>query len=546
MRESSQPARFARNPAVFVLWVFAVFITGSLFGFGVNLAVGNPSEPTQDDVSVPPVINPANSGTAELERFDIKTDPHKREVRVQLYSRSGLPSPIVDRSGKRVSITLPNTHLGRSLVENGLPVVADNHNILVGRALPGQDHQAQIVIPSLPNRHYKVVVDVRPAPEHPAAEPQPPVLMLGQADTQNSPVSDNNPDSVPLRPRAGNTGLEPRAVVTPGANSAESIIHLPAMPTVIKPWSKLRPVLNLSPAQTANSNAATVQSLGAQPGGPAIISTEGAYQPGAMVWNPYVSGTQANASGGSTPFPDLTANAPRFTSHQDYPATVSVPRLDPLWYLHQLGGNRPAASGSEPALPPRPDSVSAGSGTATSSVPLVEVPDLTKGVTAAQALAAQNSAAKSGAGSITIDQSFITDIKKALHQIPVWVYALLILFFAGIGLFMLLASLVLLQQLWQQTRLALQQRRARKNAPKPHIPTPQELEALQRARAHQHAIAQALQTDLNLEDTPRLNSLSLLKETPHSVREAVSNAGQAKFAARKMNVRMPVSRTALF
>ncbi|MDH4379199.1 MAG: hypothetical protein QE263_04770 [Vampirovibrionales bacterium] len=59
-----------------------------------------------------------------------------------------LPAYDIEPSGNGVSILLKDTHLSDSLRQKGLPVVIDNRNRAIGRAVPGEGNTVKIIIPN--------------------------------------------------------------------------------------------------------------------------------------------------------------------------------------------------------------------------------------------------------------------------------------------------------------------------------------------------------------------------------------------------------------
>ncbi len=109
-------------------------------------------------------ILPATAGAAVLDRFEIETAEDRQNVKVVLYTEGRADYHTV-AAEQGFTIILNDTKLDEALLKNGLPVVIDNQNRFIGRAVPGENNQVKVIIPNLPVDRYTVSVLQKPADE---------------------------------------------------------------------------------------------------------------------------------------------------------------------------------------------------------------------------------------------------------------------------------------------------------------------------------------------------------------------------------------------
>ncbi len=97
-----------------------------------------------------------------LERFEIETSDNN-SVKVILYT-DGRATYHTEAEDKGFSLILDKTRLSEASLRNGLPVVIDNKNRFIGRAVAGAEGQIKIIIPNLPTNQYSVSVLQRSVP----------------------------------------------------------------------------------------------------------------------------------------------------------------------------------------------------------------------------------------------------------------------------------------------------------------------------------------------------------------------------------------------
>ncbi len=100
-----------------------------------------------------------DSASAEervLDRFEIQTS-NDNSVKVILYT-NGRSAYHTEPQDKGFSLVLDNTRLSEASLKSGLPIVIDNKNQFIGRAVSAPDGKIKIIIPNLPVNQYSVSV----------------------------------------------------------------------------------------------------------------------------------------------------------------------------------------------------------------------------------------------------------------------------------------------------------------------------------------------------------------------------------------------------
>lgn len=541
-----------RNTRAVVLGL-GMLTSGVLLGFGVHLAMGDDNNPPDF---------PDRSDAAVLDKFNIQTDTAHKKVEVRLYGQTQGQAAI-QKSGKQLNIELPMTRLSQSLLDNGLPVVIDNSNKFIGRAVPGQNpHQSRIIIPNFPTNDYDVSV-VYQAPNGKtttltrAAAPEQAPLQMMEVTQQPAPqrttsAATSNDDQPDLRPRQAAPAARPSyqappqtavSAITPRPavsgdteNTFEAIAETYKMPGEVarprtaprnatavntaSPWSRMKPV---SVSSNTDTNEETK---------PAAKPASASYP----IWNPYVVQTAPNQAAEAVP--DLTTDGQNFNRiYSSGPS--SMPKPDPLWYLHQLP-SRPTFDGTQSVTP-------------NTTIALTPMPDFSKPIKTLPFPAVKN--AKDDNSSLvaapTVDKSLIATLKQLIHMVPTWVYVVLGLFLLGIGLFTLVAAASILFQLFKPGYGAFQKKlplppsmwQVQRNKYRPPVQKPAAAEIPSPVASSVPRHSNLAVPEVVFDDVPSLNAFRLLKDTPHTMREAVQKSVLLKFPthrprgnARKMPV----------
>jgi hypothetical protein len=449
--------------------------------------------------------NFSTAQSAELDGFAINT--HEKAVTVTLFTDQRVPFT-TEQQGKQYAIILPNTQLSEQQINNGLPVVIDNKNRFIGRAVPTEDGKVKIILPNLPANEYAVSIQQKRAGQSVAAEPTPAIKPRPAVNH----VSSNHFEQV-----ASQFTKPAKLAVSAGTNSLSH--ETPS----------IEPSLKLTPTPSGIMNFQTSS--------------------GGSIWNPYVVKTPAVPAPGSTPYSKYRpVTASRRPAHQPtapepqintvalnefqkkaepgYNALSTLDKAiqttnannapDPLWYLHSLPPSNtttsPADNLNGPALDTTPLTLS----------PAPAVPEKTV-----------EKEPHHGVG---------VGIKEAFASIPKWLLITLGLFLGGIGIFALIGGLVLLRILFSQTR----QQFSAQAIPVYHpsglslyapIPQPDQVPAtgpgIQPIEKQGYASRPNVLSTLAFQDKACFSALDYLKESPNTIRQAVHNTVLVKFPSRK-------------
>ncbi len=434
---------------------------------------------------------PASAFSAELDGFAINTQD--KAVTITLYTDQRVPYT-TEHQGKQFTIILPETQLSQQQVNNGLPVVIDNKNRFIGRAVPTEDGKVKIILPNLPANDYAVSIQQkRPGQTAPAA------------------VSNSAPAAESIKPR-------PAVNPSTGGNFEQVAANFP------KP-ARHGKVANRS----ANLKPAAIR-LSPTPHKVASSAVSG----NGSVWNPYVVKTPSvPAIGNSTysnyqPVPAYQQNhaAPSQAFQPGTPInTVSVaesmannptlgvrqpaPMKDPLWYLHSLPpathGNLPAETLTGPAATEtQPSQVSQKTPATANTTPAS--PKLTLG------------------------------LKEAITALPKWLLITLAVFLGGIGIFTSIGGLVLLRVLFSQAKQQFMPQALFTPGMQQPMATGNDIQGQQPNHTHGkpgYATHPNGMSPLGFQDTAAVSSMDFLKESPGNIAQAVQNAVLVKFPSHK-------------
>lgn len=412
---------------------------------------------------------------AELNGFAINTQDKAVTVTLFTDQRANYTT---EHQGKQFTIVLPNTQLSQEQIDNGLPVVIDNKNRFIGRAVPGEDGKVKIILPNLPANEYSVSVQQK---------------RPGQAAAAHTSIEN----------------LKPRPIVKPaGENRFEQVAA--NFPRPVQP----APVVNHAGPLKLTS-----------------ISTNRANR--GNIWNPYVY----NPSDFSRTANGVTLSRPargvkkvaKSTAPMDFQpepvSTVSVAESlqpaasqapvqpagnkDPLWYLH--------------ALPPANSAVTSGDnlqGLASQALPSAE---------SAKANPAESKPEK-------VERfNLAEEFKAAFKTVPRWLVVTISLFLSGMGLFTLIGGLVLLKILFTQRQPLHPNLPYVAGVVPMYAPPDTSLDfsasLKPRSKASYASHPSYGQASLRFEDKASVQALDYLKQNSASVAQAVQNAALVKFPA---------------
>lgn len=409
---------------------------------------------------------------AELDGFAINTQDKAVTVTLFTDQRANYTT---EHHGKQFTIVLPQTQLSKEQLENGLPVVIDNKNRFIGRAVPTEDGKVKIILPNLPAEDYAVSIQQK---------------RRGQSVSTAKPVES-------LKPR-------PAVKADPESHFEQVASNFP------KPASK--------PAQAANHLRLSPAPQKANRG---------------QVWNPYVyRPTDFQPVASKTVARPPVKKAPRLAVNtQDEPvSTVSVAESvqqafgdqnissqptttgnisDPLWYLHSLPPSGAAQTG---------DTLQ---GPAAQLLPFGQKPATPVQVT--------EKPAPSEIKELT------AEIRKGFQSLPRWLVITVAVFLGGMGLFSLIGGLVLLKLLFNQSRLPFGNNATQNGLPYGVVPLYTAPDAVTGGNTNQSGKTGYASrpsygpTSLQFEDKASIQALDYLKNNASSVTQAVYHSSLVKF-----------------
>ena len=408
---------------------------------------------------------------AELNGFAIQTQDKDKAVTITLFTDQRVQYA-TEHQGKQFTILLPNTQVSPEQMKNGLPVVVDDKNHFIGRAVPAEGGKVKIVLPNLSAGDYAVSIQQK-----------------------RSPLPKTNSDSA----------AKPRSAVNFNASSPfDQAFDLPIAPAShgFPGFSESSESGNLRPASTTPHRVAS---------GPNTRN---------LMWNPYVvkpapvtrehaapdiQPTKAESKPAAMPEAQLQSSGESFDnplSRLAFPAAFSpAPAKDPLLYLHSL-----------PVPAPNP-------------LPVADLKTLAAedAATQAQVKPSESKAPKPSVSPIpassptSYTKGLLRELKLALKSVPQWVFIILAVFMGGLGLFTLAGGLVLLKVLFNQA-----------------VPSVQ-LAGNQPATLSGVSDVSAESKQLNkrqnqvFEDKASISALDYLKRSPDSIPKAVHNTSLLKF-----------------
>lgn len=428
---------------------------------------------------------------AELDGFAINTQD--KAVTITLFTDQRVPYT-TEHQGKQFTIVLPGTQLSQEQIDSGLPVVIDNKNRFIGRAVPTEDGKVKIILPNLPASDYAVSIQQK----------------------RNGQVS-STPASEPAE------SIQPRPAVSQSQNETSQFEKVAAnfpkpakrkVASAPKHINRTTGSVKLSPAPNQPANTA--------------MASNGTLSGNGSMWNPYV----VKHSAVPTIASNNTYNNYRPTTEQqkathsawqgDDPInTISVAESlqgnaalpgmnagnpnaasssDPLWYLHSLP---PASPGSVPA-----DSLQG---------PAQNLPAIVAPGTKTEA-----QPSKPG---ISTTKMLTQGLRDAISAIPRWLLITMAVFLAGIGLFSSIGGLVLLRVLFSHTK---QQLMPNAMYAQGMATQPTGTDSQKSGYASRPGVSQ-----LAFEDKTSVSSLDYLKGSPNNITQAVQNTVLVKFPSHK-------------
>lgn len=490
------------------------------------------------------VIQPSGlSLAAELDGFAINTQ--EKSVTITLFTDQKV-SYTTERQGKQFAIILPGTQLSREQVENGLPVVIDNKNRFIGRAVTADDGKVKIILPNLPANDYTVSVQQKMAVKNnasattaqavPVIKPRPTIHSSASnrfeqvAASFQKPVEQTSRQADEQTSRRATLHLTPSAQTsnTDGGNSS----------TIWNPY-----VVRRSGAKTgtdlAQSRKQSSDSLAS------LKSAYANYRPVSRVKSKLMPATasqsrvssqwddpQSGSNEENIAFSAVSHQPPPLINEPFQAETDKKSGADPLWYLHSLptiSSNEISSDGlSGPALIPGQNS-DAG---------------LSESVENKVASQTEKQVSVSKKPENLPKATRFTVFRQVLAKTSPWLIMTLALFLGGMGIFGLAGGLVLLKVLFSYARQSLgqtnwnrplaedpsamsqvnQPRQSRSHFAMPYIESPKRYGLRQSSSVH---VSKRTNRPAFV-DTSSVVALDYLKTVPDDIGQAVKNISQVK------------------
>jgi hypothetical protein len=492
-------------------------------------------------LSIPGLLGSHFAWAGELNGFSIHT--RDKAVTVTLFSDQSLPFT-TQRQDKQLTIILPDTKLSKHLIDDGLPVVIDDQNRFIGRAVPGADGNIKIILPNLPAEGYSISIRQQRSttPSNSAANASTTANTASTPQTVTRHATEHTPKpeqastaitTPSLSQQSTNTVLKPRSAVKTNGKQAfdQMLAKLP-----IATGTKHSPLSSKPAEQNILPPKAVMERFNAP--SPMMLSTvesnngnDHRTQPG-TIWNPYVIKVNP-APKQSIPKSQVeeAENSIRLYSAASQPIQTT-PSDDPYAQLHTLA-NSPGFK--LPAPPVFPTSAALPS-TFHASLPLppIETPTSLK---TAETVSSQNSANSAASvpnkmvssGRITAT-THVAEASPWLRLLtsptwpPIWLWIAMGLFLGGIGLFCLLGSALLGRILLMRNL----------NFFRPAA-SPSSLvdSATSETSAPHPAKRRPVRTGLGIQDTAIVNALDYMgQSTPNMAEVLRNNPFRERFAAR--------------
>ncbi len=436
---------------------------------------------------------------AELNGFAIQTQEASKTVTITLFTDQRVPYA-TEHHGKQFAIVLPNTQISPSQLKNGLPVIVDNQNRFIGRAVPAEDGKVRIVLPNLSVNDYAVSIQQKRSPSGAAA-----------GGTSNR--------------------IRPALTINSGNAFEQAVASLPKV--------NISEGINPNKPNNERHSETASRPLAAMP------SVSGLSNTGNLIWNPYTVNMTPPEAVKSMPLASELPTA-KSAAPDSFPklnltpiASLPLPGLskDPLWALHALPEATPNASVTQDFKKLAADDAL-----------------LQKTATPTSAPTAETKSPPAAATVIT-SQGIAQEVKASIQSLPPWLLIPLAIFLGGIGVFTLVGGLVLLKVLFSQMILQLtpaplnislaklvkgeEQAIQTTSDPLSEIPLGASVEATLAEQVFVTAPENRLKTRLAhrtaFQDISRVSALDYLKESPNNVTQAVHNTGLVKFPAQKKN-----------
>lgn len=435
--------------------------------------------------------NPA--WAAVLDGFSINTQD--KAVTVTLYTDQRTQYT-TENQGKQFAIILPEAQLSKEQLDNGLPVVIDNKNQFIGRAVPTAEGKVKIIFPNLPANDYSVSIQQKQkasntvganiAKPHPAVQTSSSQFEQIAAKFPKSVAVTNTPKASTSNKSASTVPMRLSPVSTRSQNGTFWNPYVVKMP-------ERKPVVANRPAERPEALPSLSPSSASNP----LFSQAPAYQASQI-----------------PPVNTLSVADTYNRALQTQPAPAPPKLKDPLWYLHSLP---PADAGKMPA-----DNLSG----------LALDPGVMAANPAEQAVKSETEASTVSKPQKSTIATLMGELKDVARSIPRWMIITAAVFFAGLGLFGIIGALVLLRILFTQAQ------------PVPSLYTVPYANPVTSMAAAMAANGPGMKSPfataplpsvkqeppkVQFEDTVSVNALDYLKSTSDNLSQAVHNTVLVKF-----------------
>jgi hypothetical protein len=438
-----------------------------------------------------------------LDGFAINTED--KAVTVTLYTDQRAQYT-TETQGRQFAIVLPNTQLSPEQMNNGLPVVIDNKNRFIGRAVPTEDGKVKIILPNLPASEYAVSVQQKRAGQASAtpagvtkphtavnlkaeshfekvAESFPKPAMAAKPSFQPTGNSRNSSESTAIRLSSGPSRSATAAPSQSGTVWNPYVIKAPSVPQISESsYSRYKPVYRHKTRYTPPQPVPQQAPVATREEPVNIFSLMDSQPQTAQA--PFIAQPPAFGAPANPP-----ANSPK----------------DPLWFLHSLP---PANPGQMPA-----DDLKG----------LAQESPFIPTVALAKAESSPQPSGKSETG-----HSALRELKDSILGLPHWLLLTLSLFLGGMGVFTLIGGLVLLRILFAQSKPNIQ----------PTFilsPGAQFVPVDVNGQPMMELFKSGYVTEPPrpaFKDTTTINALDYLKDSPNNIPKAVQNSVLLKFPSR--------------
>lgn len=388
--------------------------------------------------------SPAFGDTPTLDGFEINTGDNQVIVTLYTDERAKVTTETTEANGSRqFAIILPQARLSDRQLNNGMPVVIDNKNKFIGRAVPTADGQVKIVLPNIPVENYAIsirqqqpgksvpsgtesTVIAQSSANQPVAmaavsEPQLPAEPTRQS-IQDIPRGEARPA---IQPRPAITGVDSRFEML-----ASDFAHGTPVATAQPRMSSGPRIQQISQGGHSARTASRARTVASTPAAPQQQVVENPYvgsllrkQPRPNYLREQEAAPQPASSGSNDPAMTTLSVAESLHTNPTL-ETQPIAGNDPLWYLHSL-----------PPFDPNQGLDSTNLAAAAKQDNAALTPSQTQAVQPA------------GTTVVTYE-SPLSEAISMVKRLPKWLMVMIALFLGGIGLFTAIGSLLVARQLY--------------------------------------------------------------------------------------------------